>query len=93
MLGGPLIQTTLSLSVCAIAYLCRCVCVCVSFFWWGGGGGWVGYSKGGTNSGTSKFSDSPKFVGFILRGIVTGCLQCRVLCQESFVESFITEKS
>ena len=90
MLGGPLIQTTLSLSACACAYLCRCVCV--SFFWWGGCG-WVGYSKIGTNSGTSKFSDSPKFVGFILRGIVTGCLQCRMLCQESFVESFITEKS
>ena len=73
------------------------VCVCVCFFFlvggWGGGCGWVGYSKIGTNSGTSKFSDSPKFVGFILRGIVTGCLQCRMLCQESFVESFITEKS
>ena len=80
------------MSVWARAYLCRCVCVCVSFFWWGGGCGWVGYSKIGTNSGTSKFSDSPKFVGFILRGIVTGCLQCRMLCQESFVESFITEK-
>ena len=66
------------------------VCVCFFFLFWGGGGC---YSKIGTNSGTSKFSDSPKFVGFILRGIVTGCLQCRMLCQESFVESFITEKS
>ena len=72
------------------------MCVCVFLFFGGGGGvgcGWVGYSKIGTNSGTSKFSDSPKVVGFILRGIVTGCLQCRMLCQESFVESFITEKS
>ena len=66
--------------------------VCVSFFSFFLGGG-VGYSKIGTNFGTSKFSNSPKFVGFILRDIVTGCLQCRMLCQESFVESFITEKS
>ena len=75
------------------AYLCRCVCFFFFFFFLGGGGEGVGYSKIGTNFGTSKFSDSPIFVSFILRGIVMGCLQCRMLCQESFVESFITEKS
>ena len=69
-------------------YVGVCVCVCFFFLVGGGGCGWVGYSKIGTNSGTSKFSDSPKFVGFILRGIVTGCLQCRMLCQESFVEFY-----
>ena len=79
-LGAPLIQATLSLCVlvstawpCVCAFLCRCVCVCVSFYsfffvFFGGGGGDVrkGVGKIGTNPGTSKFSDSPRLVCFVL---------------------------
>ena len=46
------------------------VCVCVSFysFFFGGGGVMVGRGVGkiGTNPGTSKFSDSPRLVCFVL---------------------------
>ena len=48
------------------------VCVCVSFyssFFFGGGGGEMlgrGVGKIGTNPGTSKFSDSPRLVCFVL---------------------------
>ena len=45
------------------------VCVCVSFYsFFLGGGGWLGSGVGkiGTNPGTSKFSDSPRLVCFVL---------------------------
>ena len=78
-LGAPLIQATLSLCVlvsmawpCVCAFLCRGVCVCFFLFLFfgggGGGGGMLGRGVGkiGTNPGTSKFSDSPRLVCFVL---------------------------
>ena len=57
-------------------YVGVCVCVCVflfmPFFLWGGGGGGMvgrGVGKIGTNPGTSKFSDSPRLVCFVLSGL------------------------
>ena len=80
-LGAPLIQATRSLCVlvsttwpCVCAFLCRGVCVCfflfLFFFWWMVG---RGVGKIGTNPGTSKFSDSPKLVCFVL-SVLSGML-------------------
>ena len=73
-LGAPVIQATLSLCVlvstawpCVCAFLCRGVCVCFFLFlFFGGGMLGRGVGKIGTNPGTSKFSDSPRLVCFVL---------------------------